>query len=216
MNYRMTDELIMPEDMPSVESKTGLELDYSDQGIGTDAIGAVSYNNHCNEKKEGKTMANIVKKSDLKFEDGYLSTKRDGAIIAPGFVQSYIALEDFLQRAAFDNANKPVDARFVRESNIADRMIEVPAPKTPTLDADAKHADEVARDEKAIRAYEEAIKVLDEFNSVVEFVSSKTVVLYDDDYKAVVIDTPVLGDPLKLTKDRLLTLVCEAVEYNVD
>lgn len=213
------EQVVLPEDynpQPTAEFRKEHEELVAEgliPGTGTEAIDAVSYTNHCNEEK-GKTMATIVKKSDLKFVDGFLSL--DGTIVSPSVADALNELEGFLQRAKFENENR-IEARpnFVRESNFEteDGLIKVPAPKTPVLDADAEHAEKVSEELHLIESHDQVHMVLDQYNSVVEFVTGSTVVLYDGDYKATLIDTPTLGNPLTLKKDKLLKLICEAVEY---
>ena len=76
--------------------------------------------------------------------------------------------------------------------------------------------DKISKEATALVAASKARNVLNQFNSVCEFVMQDSVVLYDENYRASLIDTPMLGNPLELTEEKLVDLVCEAVEYKRD
>lgn len=229
MRHRTTDEDILYLDGPAEFSEERLHLinkivldivnkdqdtDRIDTGICTKANGALLYNNRCNEKK-GKNMANIVEKSELVLKDGYLTHRKGGTVVTPGFVSAYIQLEDFLQHAMYDNKAKVIASlpRFEKESTFDKERIKVPVPKTPRLDKEGRNADKQAAELRLINAYEEVVGVLLHHNAVVELVLSDNIVVFDEDYRATIIDTPMLGNPLELTKEKLLKLVCDAAQY---
>ena len=182
-------------------------------GTNLDAIEDVSYNNRCNEKK-GKTMANIINKKQLRFTNGYLEL--GGTLVAPSFLKDYMELEDFLQQARYKNELDKEFLVFHRESMTEGTLIKIEDPATPTMDKEAKKVDKISKEATALIAAGEARNVLDQFNSVCEFVMQDSVVLYDENYRASLIDTPMLGNPLELTEEKLVDLVCEAVEYKRD
>ena len=182
-------------------------------GTNLDAIEDVSYNNRCNEKK-GKTMANIINKKQLRFTNGYLEL--GGTLVAPSFLKDYMELEDFLQQARYKNELDKEFLVFHRESMTEGTLIKIEDPATPTMDKEAKKVDKISKEAMALVAAGEARNVLDQFNSVCEFVMQDSVVLYDENYRASLIDTPMLGNPLELTEEKLVDLVCEAVEYKRD
>ena len=182
-------------------------------GTNLDAIEGVSYNNRCNEKK-GKTMATIINKKQLRFTNGYLEL--GGTLVAPSFLKDYMELEDFLQQARYNNELDKEFRVFHRESMAEGPLIKIEDPATPTMDKEAKKVDKISKEAIALVAAGEARNVLNQFNSVCEFVMQDSVVLYDENYRASLIDTPMLGNPLELTEEKLVDLVCEAVEYKRD
>ena len=182
-------------------------------GTNLDAIEGVSYNNRCNEKK-GKTMATIINKKQLRFTNGYLEL--EGTLVAPSFLKDYMELEDFLQQARYKNELDKEVLVFHRESMAEGPLIKIEDPATPTMDKEAKKVDKISKEAIALVAAGEARNVLNQFNSVCEFVMQDSVVLYDENYRASLIDTPMLGNPLELTEEKLVDLVCEAVEYKRD
>lgn len=194
------------------ETSTGTVISpESFENTDTDAMGVVLLNNRCNEKK-GSTMANIVPKNKIKYVDGYLSL--DGTLIRPDFVEKYCSLEYFLQRARHEKKQKNEPKPFREESAFADKgLIKIPAPATPVLDKEEKKTDAIAEEKKLLQAKEVVEMLLEEFSPVVDFVLGTNVVLHGWNYGATMIDTPVLGNPLKLTEAKLLELICEAADY---
>lgn len=184
-------------------------------GISANANSAISYNTRCNEEK-GTIMAIIINKNKFIFKEGYLTHK--GTIVSPSFTKAYLELEEFLQRAKHNNAetNKLCLPCFKKESIFSVNLIEVPEPATPALDKAQALADKTGEELALIRKKQDAEEILEYFNAVVEMVIGDTFIIHGENYHATIYDTPMLGNPLELTKEKLLKLVCAAAQYPLD
>jgi hypothetical protein len=165
-------------------------------------------------QKKGTTMATIVKKKSLKYEAGYITYQ--GQIISPSWLCEFRSLDNYLvesaKRKEIEALEDQLDEVRRGQRNEAKQIIEVPAPETPALDAEVERQTEISEDLKAIDRTNEVNAILAHYDRVAAFVVSDTYVLSDDEYyNSGAFEPQVLGDPFKLTEEKLVELVKAAI-----
>lgn len=148
----------------------------------------------------------FVKKSDLKFDSGYLVHKGKIVAVDPAIVKQCNAFDLMVQKAEWTEANR-IEAKaaepFERKS-----MYEKPMHfKAETPIADKKVEDTMAwlKEKEDVEAACHGNKVVDIFEEFVRFVVNDKVMLTGGDVER--FDCPVLGDPLAVTEEQVAELI---------
>lgn len=150
----------------------------------------------------------IVKKSELKDVQGHLAIGDEVVTVEPAIISQANELEDALQHAVWEYqaADKHEPAKEVKpfkriHSN--KQSITVMAP-TPTLDERAAKSKKIMDEIDATAICEAVNADLAKYVDLVTFADSDEVVVYDGSLVTDRFDTPVLGDPLSLSVDRIV------------
>jgi len=156
-------------------------------------------------------MAKLVSKSDLEFDQGYVTYDGDVVSIGLALTRQLNELETKVQEARYlhrqpDAQPVPSMDGFERQSTI--NAICMDSPDTPELDASVERAMRIAKEIDAIDTSKKLNKVFSEYDKVAEFLATDKVLV--DDAIIERIDTPVLGNPLELTGEKLLKILVEA------
>ena len=152
----------------------------------------------------------FVKKSDLRFEDGYVIDNNTEEIVAlPEAVATCLnVLEMDIQRAKYNNAVATVSAKpdikpfSFKSAFAADATIE--EPETPALDARIAESLKLVEEIDAttdVMAYNTWIG---KHQKLAEFISKDKFIPGND---VVRINAITIGNPLELTKEKLFALI---------
>lgn len=152
-------------------------------------------------------MAKMYKKSDLKFVDGYVLTQEDEVVALPdGIAEQINDLETFLQEMAYIKAQPeaapvPDLVGFERKSIVETPSIQV---DTPALDEMEERSRRVLEDLRNREGANAVNRVLEKYADTLVFLSGERFV---EGSKVVRVDTPVIGDILKVTGDEMIDLI---------
>lgn len=141
-------------------------------------------------------MAKMYKKSDLKFENGYVLTQDDEVVaLPPKVAEQFNDMETEIQKQQYLKGQpeaRPMPSLngFERESIVKHAHIEV---ETKHLDREVRRCNGVLNDLRNMAAADEANEKLAKYDEAIRF-------LHDDKFvegtEVVMIDTPTIGDPL--------------------
>lgn len=154
-------------------------------------------------------MAKMYKKSDLKFENGYVLTKDDEVVaLPPKVAEQFNDMETLLQQQAYlaeQGEAKPMPTLdgFERKSMIEHAFVTV---ETKHLDAEIERCEGLLHD---IRQSDKACQVnavLAEYDELMVFMHAEKFVEGD---KVVQIDTPTIGDPLAASAEEIISLLAK-------
>lgn len=154
-------------------------------------------------------MAKMYKKSDLKFVDGYVLTSEDEVVALPkGIAEQINDLETFLQEMMYLSAQPeaapvPDLAGFERASIVAKPAVKVPTPMLDEMEERSKKILEEMRDREGAKAVN---RVLEKYADVINFLRDAHFVEGDE---VVRVDTPVIGDILKMSGDDMINLIAK-------
>lgn len=152
-------------------------------------------------------MAKMYKKSDLKFESGYVLTKDDEVVALPYKVAVQLNLmETEIQKVAYLKAQpkaQPVPSLdgFERESIVQHAYVEV---ETKHLDREVRRCEKVLADVRSLAAAEEANAKLAQYDEAIRFLHEDKFVEEDE---IVMIDTPTIGNPLTASVDDVIDML---------
>ena len=141
-----------------------------------------------------------VNKNKLKFNNGYITKKKNGNIVEPVGGVSFLinSLEEQYQRALHKKATKietpDVDA-FEFESSFSSPKMEA---VTPALDEAIEKSLEIMHDIDKMNNSKKMNEMFDRYKELFEFVSNDEVVV-SKDMLPTRIDTKYIGNPLELT-----------------
>lgn len=167
----------------------------------------------------------MYKKNDLHFIDGMLVTE-DGKIVVPSakIVRQFNDFETMCQRHDYlidqpDYSPAPSLDGFERKSAFGHNGGF--SAKTPLLDAKVEDTMKLLAELDGANAAEDANNLLDEFEEMVLFVCNDYVVDFGEAIELIKFDTPMLGDPLKVTEAeiiKVISAICGAsgVKMNLD
>lgn len=157
-------------------------------------------------------MAKMYKKSDLKFENGYVLTEDDEVVALPYKAAVQLnALETFLQKQEYLAEQPKAQAEptldgFERESILKSVVIEI---ETPALDKREKEGRQILDEIRGVEMAKFANILLENHEEAIRF-------LHDDKFvegdEVVLVDTPTIGDPLKADPDDVITRICKAAK----
>lgn len=141
-------------------------------------------------------MAKMYKKSELKFDSGYVLTMDDEVVALPPKVAEQLnEMETEIQKVAYLKAQpeaQPMPSLdgFERESIVKHAYIDV---ETKYLDREKRRSMSLLNDLRNMAAADEANEKLARYDKAIRF-------LHDDKFvegtEVVMIDTPTIGDPL--------------------
>lgn len=148
----------------------------------------------------------FVKKSDLKFDSGYIVYKGEIVAVDPAIVKQCNAFDLMVQKAEWIEANK-IEAKaaepFERKS-----MYEKPMTfeaETPLADKKAEETVAWLKEKENVETAARGNTVVEVFEEFVRFVVDDKVLLADAE--PVRFDCPVLGDPLAVTEEQVRELI---------
>ena len=160
-------------------------------------------------------MAKFYKKSQLDFVNGYIvDPVTSEAVALPDKVAEQLNdFETTVQKAQYmadqeEGRPEPSLDGFVRRSD-RKRAAEIEV-VTPLLDAKKKESMAILEEIRTSCAADSINEILSGYEDMIEFLRSDTFV---EGTKIVIVDTPELGDPLKLTiDDAVLKLASTALD----
>lgn len=141
-------------------------------------------------------MAKMYKKSDLKFESGYVLTKDDEVVALPPKVAEQLNdMETEIQKVAYLKKQpkaQPVPSLdgFERDSIVEHAFIEV---ETKHLDREERRCLNVLKDLRKLEVAKDANAKLAEYDEAIRFLNEDKFV---EGFEPAMIDTPTIGDPL--------------------
>lgn len=158
-------------------------------------------------------------KAELVFEDGYICTK-DGDVINvhPAIIKQANELETKYQQFKYLDAQPkaqpmPTLDGFERESAFDIKPGFVA--HTPILDKKCQDAFDLMKEIELTETAEKLNEIMDTFRELFLFAMNDYV--YDCNFSEPWrFDTPLLGDPLKLTEDKLIDILAEVVGYETE
>lgn len=153
-------------------------------------------------------MAKMYKKSDLKFENGYVLTQDDEVVALPhGIAEQLNEMETLLQQQQYllmQPAAKPEPSLdgFKRES-----IVKVPRVKVSTkhLDKQIKRSENILEDLRQLSLADKVNGIIDKYRDLMVFLDGDSFVEGTD---VVMIDTPVIGDPLGVDSEIIIRTLC--------
>lgn len=157
-------------------------------------------------------MAKIYKKSELVFAEGYICDKDMNILEVPGgLIEKLSNLDRALQEKEYldaqpEGTESPNLEGFKRKSMFD--KIELPLmekPETPIADAREAEALEFMKEVDEVNKVDDFNEIIRKHRDLFEFAGDDTVITcITDAFTPAPIDTPVLGNPLELTADKLL------------
>lgn len=141
-------------------------------------------------------MAKMYKKSDLKFENGYVLTQDDEVVaLPPKVAEQFNDMETLLQQQEYlteqgEAKPEPTLDGFERKSTVKHAFVTV---ETKYLDAEVKRCEGLLHDIRQSQMAGWVNAVLDKYDELMVFMHEEKFVEGD---KVVQIDTPTIGDPL--------------------
>lgn len=149
-------------------------------------------------------MAKMYKKSDLKFENGYVLTQDDEVVaLPPKVAEQFNDMETLLQQQAYLAAQgeakpEPTLDGFKRESTVKHAFVTV---ETKHLDAEVERCEGLLHDIRQSDMAKYVNAVLAKYDELMIFMHEEKFVEGD---KVVQIDTPTIGDPLTADPDEVV------------
>ena len=160
----------------------------------------------------------IIKKKDLKFEQGYC-VKGSKIIGLPTQVALQLdRLELMVQQFLYLKGQKPYQAGpsldgFERESAFDHPVVELRMPDTPVTDARVEEAVKFMEEVNAVSAVNEVNNQLARFSDLVNWCDDKKFVEGDWTRR---IDTPMIGNPLKLKPRYIVGILRRIADSPID
>ena len=160
-------------------------------------------------------MAKMYKKSDLKFENGYVLTKDDEVVALPFKAAIQLnALETFLQKQEYlagqpEAQPEPTLDGFERESILKSAVIEV---ETPALDEREKEGRQILKEIRGTEMAKLANCILENHEEAIRFLHEEKFV---EGTEVILVDTPTIGDPLKADPDDVIKRICDAAKIDM-
>ena len=156
----------------------------------------------------------IYNKKDCAFVNGYIDCDNEVVSVPSIVVAQANKLEDDVQRAEYDKANKvePVNTKpFVRKSSRPTAVIEV---DTPILDQKVEAAKQLIEELDAVATCDGANDYLKDLAELIDFAASETIVEGTPSMFGGVrrFDLPVIGNPLELTVDKIVEFALEVFD----
>lgn len=154
-------------------------------------------------------MAKMYKKSDLKFVDGYVLTEEHEVVALPsGIAEQINDLETLLQKMGYlseqpEPAPVPNLEGFERESIVKTPHI---VAATPELDKVEERNRKVLAELRDREATDAVNRILDKYADALVFFRAERFVEGD---KVVLVDTPIIGDILKVTGNEMVDLIAQ-------
>ena len=157
-------------------------------------------------------MAKIYKKSELVFVEGYICDKDMNILEVPyPLVEKLCDLDRKLQEKEYldaqpEGADKPSLNGFKRKSMFDKAALPlVEKPETPIADAREAEALEFMKEVDEVNKVDDFNQVIRDHRDLFELACDDTIITCETQSLAPApIDTPVLGNPLELTSDKLL------------
>lgn len=152
-------------------------------------------------------MAKMYKKSELKFDSGYVLTMDDEVVALPPKVAEQLnEMETEIQKVAYLKAQpkaQPMPSLdgFERESIVKHVHIDT---ETKYLDREVRRCENVLDDIRKLAMAEEANEKLAKYDEAIRFLSEDKFV---EGTEAVMIDTPTIGDPLTADAGKVIDLL---------
>ena len=141
-------------------------------------------------------MAKMYKKSDLKFESGYVLTKNDEVVALPPKVAEQLNdMETEIQKVAYLKKQpkaQPMPSLdgFERDSIVEHAFIEV---EIKHLDREMRRNFGLLKDLRKLEVAKDANAKLAQYDEAIRFLNEDKFV---EGTEVVMIDTPTIGDPL--------------------
>lgn len=158
-------------------------------------------------------MAKIVKKEDLAFSpEGYIVDRSNEIIPIPmKIVDKINNLETAYQRAIYleeqpEGRQFPTLRGFKRQSMLKKYIL--PTPSTPILDAREKEGLALAAEIEAINKHQDIENFIERNQDLLSWIDSDSVIVSESN-SICAFDTPVIGNPLELTIDRVLSIISD-------
>lgn len=156
-----------------------------------------------------------IKKTDLVFDDGYLTTS-EGDIVAvdPKIVEDFNRLEMILQKAAYDkekNSKTSVEIEDFAFESMHKKKLEIKV-ETPTIDKKIEMTTKFLEENAKVICAQNANRLLDGMQELLEFADSDKVYSIEG-IAPVRFDTKTIGDPLKITIEGLTKKIEAVYEF---
>lgn len=141
-------------------------------------------------------MAKMYKKSELKFDSGYVLTMDDEVVALPPKVAEQLnEMETEIQKIAYLKAQpkaQPMPSLdgFERESIVGHAYISA---DTPTIDAEIKRSTDIIKELRAVDEARSINEMLDKFDDAIRFLKEDKFVEGD---KIVMVDAPTIDNIL--------------------
>ena len=150
----------------------------------------------------------FVKKSDLKFDSGYLVHEGEIVAVDPAIVKQCNAFDLMVQKVEWIEANK-IEAKatepFERKSMYEKPMVF--EAETPIADKKAEETVAWLAEKEKVNTARHGNNIVEVFEEFVRFVVDDKVLLVDAE--PVRFDCPVLGNPLAITEEQVHELIVE-------
>lgn len=154
-------------------------------------------------------MAKMYRKCDLKFDNGYIVDDDMNVVALPaGVGEMFNDLETTLQKIDYldkqpEGCKEPSLDGFERKSSFTEFTIEV---DTPLMDAKVEEGRKILEEIRRSEVGAAASKLVNKYHDVFEFLDGDRFVEGD---KVVRLDLCILGDPLKITPDDVVKIICD-------
>lgn len=154
-------------------------------------------------------MAKMYRKCDLKFDNGYIVDDDMNVVALPaGVGEMFNDLETTLQKMDYldkqpEGCKEPSLDGFERKSSFTEFTIEV---DTPLMDAKVEEGRKILEEIRRSEVGAAASKLVNKYHDVFEFLDGDRFVEGD---KVVRLDLCILGDPLKITPDDVVKIICD-------
>lgn len=153
----------------------------------------------------------LIDKKDLSFSNGVVTMGDEVVSINSKVVSILNTMETAIQMRMHLNkqpkaAPMPSLEGFKRER--IGKTWEFEDPETPELDAKVERAKKMCEEIDAMADIKKANKMLKQISPLMDFADSDKVMV-STDYDGQIIDTPFIGDPLKLTPEKIIELIDE-------
>lgn len=165
--------------------------------------------------------ATIVKKSDLQFKEGRVFMGNTLVELPCVIVTQLSNLDLQLQRAIYNRDNqiepqKVIDP-FKRKSFSNARKVDLglTKPETPVTDSIESQKKNVEKEAILVDVHDEIERLGKLYKDVVFFVEDDDVLITEEVCSAM-IDTPELGNPFELTKEKLIEIFTEIAKWDSD
>lgn len=160
----------------------------------------------------------LIKKSDCVFKNGYIFKADGSEVVSPesAVVLQLIKLETGVQQADYLRSQDPFSPGPTldgwKRKSIRDGKWKIDAPETPVHDARVKEAEAFMDEADELAKHHDVQKALDMFGDLLDWVDADEFVAFDG---PMVIDTPVLGNPLELETEDVVAMICELASVPV-
>lgn len=152
-------------------------------------------------------MAKMYKKSELKFDSGYVLTMDDEVVALPPKVAEQLnEMETVIQKVAYLKAQPEAQPApsldgFERESIVKQARIEV---ETKYLDRETRRCEKVLGDIRKLAVAEEANKKLAKYDEAIRFLNEDKFV---EGTEVIMVDTPTIGHILTADAGKVIDML---------